>query len=598
MTEVFKLLGTIAIDASGVETTLNDTSEKTAVFSEKVQKHFRNIAATAALVFSLDKVKDFANGCVEAYATISAEESAFEQIMGDYSDNAQAKMQQIADQTGVVTSRLTPYMTSLTSKFKGLGYGIDEATDLASDGLLMASDAAAFWDRSLDDSMSHLNSFINGSYEGGEAIGLFANDTQMAQRALEQGLIGDTKEWSQLDEATKQFARLNEAKRQFAESGITGQAEREAGSYANQMQNLESLWTRFQAIIGQPILEEVLLPIVQKLSEFLQWCQDNPEVLEKVFGKLGEIAGNVSSTFFDGAIDVFKWIVENEGALTGTLTAIALAFAGIGLATHPILTALSAIAGFIMWMAGTYDERHDEFIAGIDENKPIAERNAGKYAGWTDAQKDAAYDYLYAYDGGFDTAPEVEAMKAAGLSQAAIDEFRNDVSTALAEGDYSITIEDTWFDETAETELQGQLDEMGLEATVSLTPDYSRMQYSDLQTFYDSDGAYLPGYGADGSHASGLDRVPFDGYRAILHKGEAVLNATNAAVWRNGGGMGDTSRLEAKLDGLMSIMNQVASNTANGHQVVLETGAVVGQLLPAMDAGLGTVAIRKGRRNG
>ena len=49
----------------------------------------------------------------------------------------------------------------------------------------MAADAAAFWDMSLEESTSHLNSFINGSYEGGEAIGLFANDTQMAAYAVE-----------------------------------------------------------------------------------------------------------------------------------------------------------------------------------------------------------------------------------------------------------------------------------------------------------------------------------------------------------------------------------------------------------------------------
>ena len=29
----------------------------------------------------------------------------------------------------------------------------------------------------------------------------------------------------------------------------------------------------------------------------------------------------------------------------------------------------------------------------------------------------------------------------------------------------------------------------------------------------------------DGSHASGLPYVPYDGYRAILHKGETVVNA-------------------------------------------------------------------------
>lgn len=38
----------------------------------------------------------------------------------------------------------------------------------------------------------------------------------------------------------------------------------------------------------------------------------------------------------------------------------------------------------------------------------------------------------------------------------------------------------------------------------------------------------------DGSHADGLDYVPFDGYRAILHKGERVQTADEAEDWRTG----------------------------------------------------------------
>lgn len=38
----------------------------------------------------------------------------------------------------------------------------------------------------------------------------------------------------------------------------------------------------------------------------------------------------------------------------------------------------------------------------------------------------------------------------------------------------------------------------------------------------------------DGSWSVGLDYVPFDGYIAELHKGEAVLTAAEAAVWRAG----------------------------------------------------------------
>lgn len=40
--------------------------------------------------------------------------------------------------------------------------------------------------------------------------------------------------------------------------------------------------------------------------------------------------------------------------------------------------------------------------------------------------------------------------------------------------------------------------------------------------------------GIDGSNKDGLDYVPFDGYISELHKGEAVLTAAEAAVWRAG----------------------------------------------------------------
>lgn len=281
MGELGKLFYTISL--KGMEEfkqDVEDTEGQTEQSSNKMVEAFKKIGAAVATYLSVTKVIEFGKACVDAAATVSAETSAFEQIMGDYSDTAQTKMNEIADATGVVATRLTPYMTSMTAKFKGLGFDIEDATTLASDGLTLASDAAAFWDKSLDESMSHLNSFINGSYEGGEAIGLFANDTQMAAYAVSQGIVASTKDWSALDEATKQATRLEYAKNMFAQSGATGQAAKEASQYANVQANLNEKWRQFKAQIGEPILQNIVLPAMQKLSGLIDKASAGFETLK------------------------------------------------------------------------------------------------------------------------------------------------------------------------------------------------------------------------------------------------------------------------------------------------------------------------------
>lgn len=268
--DLFRLAGRIAIDGVNEANRDIDSVTSTAEKSEsRMTKAFKKIGMAVAAAFTIDKIKNFGIAAVETAAEVDAEISAFAQIMGDYSGQASAKVQKIADATGMVATRLTPYMTSMSAKFKGLGYNIEDATDYATRGLNLAADAAAFWDKSLDDSMGALNSFINGSYEGGEAIGLFANDTQMAAFAVEQGVVKDTKAWAALDEKTKQATRLEYAENMFKLSGATGQAAKESGQYANVMANLKESWRQFKAEIGAPLLQNVVLPAMKALGNVI-----------------------------------------------------------------------------------------------------------------------------------------------------------------------------------------------------------------------------------------------------------------------------------------------------------------------------------------
>lgn len=364
MTNLFTLVGEILLRGTDeAQRDITDVVKAGENAETKLTKAFKKIGAVVAGAFAIDKIKDFGIVITKASAEVSAEMSAFEQIMGDYSDTAQTKLNEIADATGVVSTRLTPYMTSLTAKFKGLGNDIATATDLATRGLYLASDASAFWDKSLDDSMSALNSFINGSYEGGEAIGLFANDSQLAQYAIQQGVIKSTKDWSALDEATKQATRLEYAEAMMAQSGATGQASKESGQYANVMANLTETWRQFKAQIGEPLLQNVVIPAMQglqtvvetlsnKWTQLNKWISDNKETIDQWIDVL-IIAGTITGAYVlvAGTMSILQTVatwIKTVATAQGLLNAVMLA--------NPIALVVALLAGLVIAFIKAYNE--------------------------------------------------------------------------------------------------------------------------------------------------------------------------------------------------------------------------------------------------
>lgn len=426
MADIFSLVGRVSVEYAQAETALDrisDAAEETADSLEDVgdsaegaggtteksgnrmSSAFKKIGSAVVAAFAVDKIVDFGKSVVDASATVAAEQSAFEQIMGNYSDNAQAKINEIADATGMVSTRLTPYMTSMTAKFKGLGYDIDDATTLAQNGLTLASDAAAFWDKSLEDSMGALNSFINGSYEGGEAIGLFANDTQLASYAVKQGIVSEAKEWANLDEAKKQATRLQYAQDMMAASGATGQAAKEADQYANVQANLTEKWRQFKSQIGEPLLQNVVIPAMGKLSAGVdkasaayqkcsKWISEHKTELEIAKGVLIGLTVAVSSFLL-----IMNWgkiMATAKAALLGIKTAMLAVNAAMK--ANPIGLVISLIAGLVagfLYLWNTSEEFRNFWIGLWETIKTTA-------SGVWEAIKSAADNVITALQTGWE----------------------------------------------------------------------------------------------------------------------------------------------------------------------------------------------------
>jgi phage-related minor tail protein len=76
-------------------------------------------------------------------------------------------------------------------------------------------------------------------------------------------------------------------------------------------------------------------------------------------------------------------------------------------------------------------------------------------------------------------------------------------------------------------------------------------------------GSWLSGlFGVAGTHATGLDYVPYDGYLAMLHKGERVQTAVQASNGRSGGGGAGGNSVDASVS-----IGSVGSGVSEGRMM-------------------------------
>ena len=81
-------------------------------------------------------------------------------------------------------------------------------------------------------------------------------------------------------------------------------------------------------------------------------------------------------------------------------------------------------------------------------------------------------------------------------------------------------------------ELQSEVD--AALSVLSQLASFNGYGYGSFFGGFNYSSSKWSSYGlVDGSHAGGLDYVPFDGYLAALHEGESILTAEEARVWRN-----------------------------------------------------------------
>lgn len=275
--ELFKLFGTIAIDNSKANNSLDEVSGKGNETQSKLGSAFKKIGGAVAAGFAVDKIKDFGLGCIQAAADANATASQFSQVFGELEKKASKSLSGIAEKAGISENRMKGSFTKIASFAKTTGMETDDALALSERAMIAVADSAAFYDRSLEDTTESLQSFLKGNFENDAALGLSCTET--TRNAAANKLYG--KSFKDLSESQKQLTLLKMVEDANKASGAIGQAARESDTWTNMTGNLQQAWTDFKAVIGDQVLDGAV-GIVKKMVGVVELLTDKvPVVVEK-----------------------------------------------------------------------------------------------------------------------------------------------------------------------------------------------------------------------------------------------------------------------------------------------------------------------------
>ena len=491
--DVFALQASISLDTKGFSQNL---SKAESMFN-KLQKPIKalDIAIGNLMANAISRVASsipaFAQSVVNAAAMVNAEVAQFEATFGDLGETAETVFSGMAADTGIVADRLKTLGTKAFAQFKGAGLEADEAIVEMDRHMRLAADAAAYYDISLEDADERLRSFERGNTEAGDAIGLFTSESQRNSYALER--YG--KKWIDLSEAQKQMLMLDVAEDIYKQSGAMGQAERESNNLANVLGNLSSVWQRdVLAVIGAPI-ESAFTPFAQELTEFLQ-----DEKVQEKLKEFGETLGGIAEMTFDGIMDFL-----NQLLASGSISEALKSLAENG---SDAWSFLSDMWSFSQWL--------------INNQAALMTVVGTLSLLWTVMHpKSLIFTALSLIISNWETIKEWVTI----AYNAIVDFFS--ITIPAAWNSFIQGIVDGW--NSVNSWIQSAIDKvnefLGIEAGAAGIGGGDAPWY--VREHPERYSGYTP-------KATGMTRVPYDNFPALLHRDEAVLTRTQAADWRAG----------------------------------------------------------------
>jgi len=377
--ELFKLLGTIAIENTEANTAIDTTTEKANSLQSKLATGFTKVGNTmtsvgAKLLPVTGAIGGLGIVSVQAAADVKAANSQFEQTFKGVEDKATSAIQKVSEEAGIMETRLQGIGTSIYAFAKSSGADSAEAMALMETSLQATADAAAYYDRSLEDTAESLQSFLKGNFENDAALGVSCTETTRNAKAME--LFGE--KYNDLSEIQKQQTLLKMVTDAQELSGAMGQASRESDGFENVMGNFKESTRLLGAELAETLLPKVI-ELVQKGTALIQKFTEMDEGTKNLILTIAGIAaaagpvlmvlGNISTgigsiisvgskipTLFSGLSGGLSGLTGAAGTASGGIGGLVSSLGAVAAPVAAVIAVITALAGVFLYLWNTNEE--------------------------------------------------------------------------------------------------------------------------------------------------------------------------------------------------------------------------------------------------
>lgn len=318
--ELFKLHGTIDVDNSEANKSLDETSQKGQQTQSKLSKFFSGIGKGAAVVGKTVATGLAVGGAAMGTLTVKAMNlggeleqnmGGSEAVFGKYAGKMQDTAKKAFSNMGLSTSDYLATANKMGALFQGAGFSIKDSMDISSDAMQRAADVASIMGIDTGAAMEAIAGAAKGNFTMMDNLGVAMNDTTLNAYALEKGINKTTQEMTNQEKiglAMEMFmdktayAAGNYAKENETLAGSLGTAKAALTNFLDGSGDVESLVTSFSN------LANVVVRDLGKLAPRL--VTGITDIINQVMPMLPPLIQQILPVIIEGAVSLINGLVS------------------------------------------------------------------------------------------------------------------------------------------------------------------------------------------------------------------------------------------------------------------------------------------------